>query len=152
MLDLIIVLEESLLLLNSLLKLWLKILTKLLFALYGNFFFPLRFLQSANDLFVSSLQVSDTSVLFRNLFVGSREFVLNVLSQILALVLLSQAILVSSVGFVQYLNLNMKFLNLLTESLLHGIRVQETLDFLFAKEEFFLDHGLHVGVGIDDGF
>ena len=46
----------------------------------------------------------------------------------------------------------MKFLNLLAESLLDGIRVQETLDFLFAEEEFFLDHGLHVSVGIDDSF
>ena len=44
----------------------------------------------------------------------------------------------------------MKFLNLLAESLLDGVRVQETLNLLFTEEELFLDHRLHVGVAIND--
>ena len=135
---------------NGLLKLGFQVLTQLLFTLHRKVSLLLGFIQSTGDLLVSSLQLCDVSVLLLDLIESAVKFGLNVMRIALAFILLSQAILVSSVGFVQYLNLNMKFLNLLTESLLDGVSVQETLNLLFTEEEFFLDHGLHIGVAIND--
>ena len=83
------------------------------------------------------------------IFSNTVQLGLDVLVIIHAFVGFCDAILSLSVLNLKFLDLQLKLFNFLPKSGLHGVGVEEPLNFLVAEEEFFLDQSLHIAVTVD---